>query len=1288
MDERSFMGSHPFPGMPGSTATIRPGIGEPSSPEDGTNLKRDFQIGMQRLTGDAVGNYRLGEMSISPDNRDLVLASRKGLFVIDLEAPFQLPRFLPQGGTWDVADVQWNPHPSHNEYIVSTSSEKLLIWNLLLGGRTSIEHVLRSHYRAITDINWHTIEPDIVVSTGIDSWLWSWDLRAVQKPIMGLCAFGPGATQVKWNRVDGNILASSHYNEVLVWDRRKGSLPLQRIREHSAKIYGIDWAHDRRNELVTCSLDKTIKIWDTHNAQPTTVINTSYPVWRARDLPFGQGVLSLPQRGETALEMYAYEDPTTPIEKFEGHTDVVKEFVWRRGGEDNAEFQLITWSKDKTLRFWPVDTEVIQKAGRTPTRTTAMMSRRRDSKVSFSNPPIGNDLPPTLSAPIGYRGILAEVRAPPPHHPVAFGVRDPAGRRKVSDTGRGGQIELPPRSKPVIVPAVATSVKDGGHSGMSRGTFAGGRSAQISLIQWVSSVGVGQTRESSSGRGSGGDSGNASRINSKSRPTSSADHPPSQRSSRTRESSISVDKADEPHADLTPSLNEEITSVVSRLNSPKLKLEKADFKKRHCTFGLQGPWGESTSVFLRVAFTFPRDYPQKPYPDGVPTVDLERTPLISMNQRAFILRRIGDIRRYERPCLEKCLKFLLFGDQMEDSIRHAAIDSESSEDEAPQRRGDNAYASLKVDKNLAEPRTSQGVFSANGQLVCFDNTPPRIVRNPLREISLSPSVSSRPTDAPPRILQSPALLSDAVRRLTSAALDREHSSTPQKKDVEADTNTGSNVDNVLRIMDGLFMFTSHPSNSSSKGRRVSENSRQDIPSQYALLPTRRSSVYTVYVHDTPNLAGTPDAEAAAAYVLKGSLHDLYALNAGVARSLGRSDHERLFKLLEVMATRRPGGLPSIASSGVDPLVTTLATRLYEQLLAEKNIQMLVFVSVLLLTVCPLEPDEQPSGRTQISSVSPSPGGPVSSRKVSLEYFDPRRQRQGSPLSPTTSNSPTPVHTPGGHAPPLASPSSSKGSWRSFLPTGRMRQLVPASTNAHDGVQQQGSFSGNRRVAIKRELARQSSNSPMAKSSWETSDSVTSGRIYGSRRRPTFSQVLSGRTPTSEKKHVAFHTAVEIRPSTPLISSELRIQLIGHVLAYAEMLLVWELPEKRSELLKLVASDIQTLSLDAVVADQTLYSSPIGYVRPCEDCGHLSEPGGTMCTLCGHRMPTCCSICRLVIKGLFYACSKCLHVSHMKCWRVREDSACATGCGCICSLPAFEPLSNGLIVLSPMMQNDR
>jgi WD40 repeat protein len=118
-------------------------------------------------------------------------------------------------------------------------------------------------------------------------------------------------------------------------------MPILRIQAHASKIYGIDWSHTVANEIVTCSLDKTIKVWNVQttpqdqNSQapdPVVSIRTHYPVWRARTLPFGEGVLSLAQRGETALEMYA-KSRDTPVEIFEGHTDVVKEFVWRKGGQ-------------------------------------------------------------------------------------------------------------------------------------------------------------------------------------------------------------------------------------------------------------------------------------------------------------------------------------------------------------------------------------------------------------------------------------------------------------------------------------------------------------------------------------------------------------------------------------------------------------------------------------------------------------------------------------------------------------------------------------------------------------------------------------------------------------------------------------------------------------------------------------------------------------------------------------------------------------------------------------------
>lgn len=104
---------------------------------------------------------------------------------------------------------------------------------------------------------------------------------------------------------------------------------------HDAKIYGIDWSHTRREKLITCSLDKTIKVWNTRaltgtEPAPFQVFHAEHPVWRARDLPFGNGVLSLPQRGNASLEMWNYDNAQEPIDVFDGHNDVVKEFVWRK----------------------------------------------------------------------------------------------------------------------------------------------------------------------------------------------------------------------------------------------------------------------------------------------------------------------------------------------------------------------------------------------------------------------------------------------------------------------------------------------------------------------------------------------------------------------------------------------------------------------------------------------------------------------------------------------------------------------------------------------------------------------------------------------------------------------------------------------------------------------------------------------------------------------------------------------------------------------------------------------
>ena len=186
------------------------------------------------------------------------------------------------------------------------------------------------------------------------------------------------------------------------------------IKAHDSKIYGIDWDRRHRNKLVTCSLDKTIKFWTVYELSsslsdssvdfrptlpapdtPTATISTSYPVWRARNLPFGNGVLSLPQRGEKALELFG--ESATPVERFEGHDDVVKEFVWRtRGGDDasfeDREFQLVTWSKDRTLRIWPVGRDITERVGyQYGDPIKVLVSRRGAPDITYTKVPDGND---------------------------------------------------------------------------------------------------------------------------------------------------------------------------------------------------------------------------------------------------------------------------------------------------------------------------------------------------------------------------------------------------------------------------------------------------------------------------------------------------------------------------------------------------------------------------------------------------------------------------------------------------------------------------------------------------------------------------------------------------------------------------------------------------------------------------------------------------------------------------------------------------------------------------------
>lgn len=313
------------------------------------------------------------------DDKLLTMCRRQGLHIIDLDSPWAPPRHLPHHTPWEVADVQWSPFAARDYWVVSTSNQKALVWNLgLVNAKSSVEHVLHAHTRAITDINFSAHHPDILATCAVDSFVHCWDLRHPARPAITFCDWFAGATQVKWNRQDSHVIASSHDKFLRIWDDRKGAYPLRSIEAHATKIYGVDWDRIETNKLVTCSLDKTIKFWDFNKEEdaPERDLHVSFPVWRARYTPFGFGILAMPQRGDYDLHLYDrrtdgsedQEHKTTAVHKFGGHNDHVKEFLWRPRGSitestDEREFQLVSWGTDRVLRLHQVDEDVLGTVG-------------------------------------------------------------------------------------------------------------------------------------------------------------------------------------------------------------------------------------------------------------------------------------------------------------------------------------------------------------------------------------------------------------------------------------------------------------------------------------------------------------------------------------------------------------------------------------------------------------------------------------------------------------------------------------------------------------------------------------------------------------------------------------------------------------------------------------------------------------------------------------------------------------------------------------------------------------
>ncbi|KAL9602001.1 MAG: hypothetical protein Q9219_002109 [cf. Caloplaca sp. 3 TL-2023] len=644
----------------------------------------------------------VGSASISPCGRDIVLASRQGLHVIDLDSPWSPPRHLAHQTPWEVADVQWSPFAARDYWVVSTSNQKALVWNLaMIDPQASIEHYLHAHSRAITDINFSAHHPDILATCAVDSYVHCWDLRRPSRAAMTFCDWFAGATQVKWNRQDPHILASSHDKFLRIWDDRKGAYPLRSIEAHATKIYGVDWNRTETNRLATCSLDKTIKFWDysSDSDHPVSTIRAPFPVWRARHTPFGAGLLAMPQRGDHDLHLYDRQqyqqsqqlDSMPMVHRFDGHEGPVKEFLWRARGSvqnsrDSRDFQLISWGSDRMLRLYRLDDELLAKVGHIRGQVverTIPFTRRNAEYKSFREDPATNTSTFEDST-ISQRSFLDL-----PGNTAMSG----AGMRRQS-FGIGGMWATGANAQSSMLGRKSQSKDDS------------------NAISWMRGVKIGK-------RGL---------------------LPPGL--ARSEASTVSLTQKTNQPWDTFDSLAEEITHLADTFG--KVTFEEINMHDRQIVVSLHGPFGsEGSSVYTKCRMDIPSDYPN----DEPVWVTLERTAGIGDET---ILQATSDLqliayayRERQRHSLEALLRYLL-GEQSYDDILALLkarpdqpsfeIDQQvdfmsSDEDEAEEQYANDQVLGLEsvdgilavsnAQYNVPLPKACGALWADDGRLVCF-----------------------------------------------------------------------------------------------------------------------------------------------------------------------------------------------------------------------------------------------------------------------------------------------------------------------------------------------------------------------------------------------------------------------------------------------------------------------------------------------------------------------------------------------------------------------------------------
>ncbi|ODN03772.1 Peroxisomal targeting signal 2 receptor [Orchesella cincta] len=153
----------------------------------------------------------------------------------------------------------WSPHAPGN-FITASADGVLQLWDLNVNNLKPQIYLSASDNELLT-CDWAKYTPTLVITAGADSTIRGWDLRNYKSPIFQIDDHGHAVKKAKFSPYSPTVIASTGYDMSLrIFDYHISDINIEILNLHSEFVYSLDWNMQVRNEIVTCSWDKTVQL--------------------------------------------------------------------------------------------------------------------------------------------------------------------------------------------------------------------------------------------------------------------------------------------------------------------------------------------------------------------------------------------------------------------------------------------------------------------------------------------------------------------------------------------------------------------------------------------------------------------------------------------------------------------------------------------------------------------------------------------------------------------------------------------------------------------------------------------------------------------------------------------------------------------------------------------------------------------------------------------------------------------------------------------------------------------